>query len=357
MSTTEATEGMIGGGYYDAHSSFQADTAASTADLLDQAVAALSLPLDGEAAVADYGCSEGRNSMATVGRALAHLASRGATGFAVLHNDLPTNDWGRLAKNLAGPESYLNAYPQARVLFAPRGFFERVTPPASVTLGTSGSAAHWLSRQPPDLDMPTSLYRSDAPPEELAKILKQAASDWEAFLAARAEELQPGGVLLVQMLGADGSTSPERISAAGLLRLMNDCALDLVNAGEVPGEAYARYCFPVVPRTIDEATAPVLGPLAEQLELLHVGLTAVPSPFSQALANTGDAVAFAKDYTAFTRAFSESSLRDGVFRYGRSDAAVLADRFYAMMQDALAERPEAYPFDDLTLAVMVRRRA
>ena len=103
------------------------------------------------------------------------------------------------------PDSYLATYPQARALFAPRGFFEQVTPPASITLGTSGSAAHWLSRQPPDLDMPRSLYRSDAPPAELAKILKQAAADWQAFLAARAEELQPGGVLLVQMLGSDGS--------------------------------------------------------------------------------------------------------------------------------------------------------
>ena len=65
--------------------------------------------------------------------------------------------------------------------------FRRVTLPASVTLGTSGSAAHWLSRQPPDLDMPRSLYRSDAPPSELAKMLKQAAADWQAFLAARAD--------------------------------------------------------------------------------------------------------------------------------------------------------------------------
>jgi gibberellin A4 carboxyl methyltransferase len=353
---TGATEGMVGGGYYDAHSSFQAKVAASGAQLLQQAVAALTMPSNAEVTVADYGCSEGRNSMATVTTALGLLAARGARGFAVVHNDLPTTDWNTLARNLSGPGSYFTKYPQARALFAPRGFFEQVTTPASITLGTSGSAAHWLSRQPPNLDMPRSLYRSDAPPPELAKIMKQAAADWQAFLAARAEELQPGGVLLVQMLGSDGSVNPARVSAAGLLRLMNECVLALVDAGEIPREVYARYCFPVVPRTIEEARAPIEGPLADRLELLHCGLTAVPSPYQLALEKTGDVASFAKSYTAFTRAFSESSLREGLFQYGMASADTLAGRFYAAMETALNAHPHDYPFDDLTLAVMVRRR-
>jgi len=231
-----------------------------------------------------------------------------------------------------------------------------VTLPSSVTLGTSGSAAHWLSQQPPGIDIPRSLYRSDAPPDQLPKILAQAASDWEAFLAARAEELQPGGVLLVQMLGSDGSVDPVRVSAAALLKLMNACILELIDAGEIPVEVYARYCFPVVPRTIAEASAPVEGPLADRLELLHCGLTPVASPYQLALDKTGDVAGYAQSYAAFTRAFSESTLRDGVFRFARSGADVVTNRFYAMMQDALAAHPQDYPFDDLTLAVMVRRR-
>jgi hypothetical protein len=353
---TGTTGGMVGGGYYDAHSSFQAKTAASGSALLAQAVDILTLPDNRQATVADYGCSEGRNSMTIVGEALTLLAARGATDMAVLHNDLPTNDWGRLAANLSGPDSYLKAFPAVRALFAPRGFFERVTLPTTVTLGTSGSAAHWLSQQPAGIDMPRSLYRSDAPPDQLAKILTQAASDWEAFLSARAEELEPGGVLLVQMLGADGSADPVRVSAAALLKLMNACFLQLIDAGEIPVEVYARFCLPVVPRTTAEVTAPLAGPLGERLELLHCGLTAVPSPYQAAFDKTGDAAAFAKDYTAFTRAFSESTLREGVLRFATSGADAATNRFYAMMEDALAAHPNDYPFDDLTLAVMVRKR-
>ena len=204
--------------------------------------------------------------------------------------------------------------------------------------------------------MPRSLYCSDAPPAECEKILAQASDDWEAFLVARAEELQPGGVLLVQMLGSDGSTNPVRVSAAGLLKLMNECALKLVDSGDIPQQAYAAYCFPVVPRTVEEATAPVTGALADRLELLHCGLASVPSPYELALEKTGDVETFSKHYTAFTRAFSESSLTKGVFAFGRGEPAKLADRFYAMMQSAISAKSDAYKFDDLTLAIMVRRR-
>jgi hypothetical protein len=353
---TEATQGMVGGGYYDAHSTFQADVAASLTALLKRAVDVLRLPDDGKVTIADYGCGEGRNSMATIGTALTLLSGRGAVKPVILHNDLPTNDWAGLAANLSGATSYLRSYPEARALFAPHGFFERVTLPGSVTLGTSGSAVHWLSRQPPGINMPRSLYRSDAPADELAKILAQAAGDWQAFLSARAEELQPGGVLLIQMLGADGTTGPVRVSAAGLLRLMNECALQLVDDGDIPKDVYAAYCFPVVPRTIDEATAPLRGALGDRLEVIHCALSFVPSPYQLMLEKTGDVAAFAKSYTAFTRAFSETSLRQGVFNFGQGDSELLADRFYGMMERALIATPEAYPFDDLTLAILLRRR-
>ena len=53
---------------------------------------------------------------------------------------------------------------------------------------------------------------------------------------------------------------------------------------------------------------------------------------------------------------AKAALRQGVFAFGRGDPAKLTERFYALMEKALTARPEAYPFDDLTLAIMVRRR-
>jgi hypothetical protein len=55
IGVTGATEGMVGGGFYDAHSSFQAKVAASGTALLQQAVAALTMPAGGEVTVATAG--------------------------------------------------------------------------------------------------------------------------------------------------------------------------------------------------------------------------------------------------------------------------------------------------------------
>ncbi|MFN3348639.1 hypothetical protein [Pseudorhodoplanes sp.] len=70
----------------------------------------------------------------------------------------------------------------------------------------------------------------------------------------------------------------------------------------------------------------------------------------------GTVAAFARSDTAFTRAFSETGLGQGLFGYGKAGADALADRFYAATETALKARPYQYPFDDLTRAVMVRRR-
>ena len=175
------------------------------------------LPASGEATIADYGCSEGRNSMATIGSALELLAGRGVAGFGVLHNDLPTNDWLSLAKNLVQSRQLSGAFPAgaglvraARLLRARHAASKRhawhiglCRPLAVAAAAGSRHAA---------LAVPLGCAAS-----ELAKILTQAAVDWQAFLEARAEELQPGGVLLVQMLGSDGSSNPVRVSAAGLV--------------------------------------------------------------------------------------------------------------------------------------------
>ena len=123
---TKATDGMVGGGYYDAHSTYQAKVAESGAVLFEQAVEAAALPADGRVIVADYGCGEGRNSIATIQSVLKLLVPRTTGSPVVLHSDLPTNDWAGLAGNLAGDGSYLRTFPEVRALFAPCGFFERV---------------------------------------------------------------------------------------------------------------------------------------------------------------------------------------------------------------------------------------
>ena len=145
----ETTTGMLGRGFYDRHSEFQRRVAERAGAALAELARRVALPPDGDGGrpfgVADYGCAEGRNSIATVGRVLDAVAKRCPAGSAfepfVVHNDLPTNDFATLLANLAAPGSYLAGRPDVRVLTAPRSFFERVVPLGTIRFGTSDSAA------------------------------------------------------------------------------------------------------------------------------------------------------------------------------------------------------------------------
>jgi len=94
--------GMKPGGYYDQHSSLQRATVESLLPWVDQAVAGMTLPDEEQPfTIADYGCSEGSNSILAMGQvAAALLRRRPAQPVCGVHSDLPTNNFNRLFANL-----------------------------------------------------------------------------------------------------------------------------------------------------------------------------------------------------------------------------------------------------------------
>src|SRR5262249_44893382 len=87
--------GMKAGGYYDQHSSYQRVTVESFAPWIDQAVAGMALPKEEHPfTVADYGCSEGINSILAIGRVMeAFRRRRPEQAACAIHSDLPTNNF------------------------------------------------------------------------------------------------------------------------------------------------------------------------------------------------------------------------------------------------------------------------
>ena len=77
-------------------------------------------------------------------------------------------------------------------------------------------------------------------------------------------------------------------------------------------------------RAPSRSASPGEGPLADAFEVVRCDLTPVPSPNEAALARTGDTPAFARDYAAFARAFSETSLATGLFTPSGTDPKLAA---------------------------------
>src|SRR5262249_37928179 len=99
--------GMKGGGYYDRHSTVQSATLDAFADWVVEPIGRMALPDEpSPIAVADYGCSEGANSIRAAGVAVEALRRRRAEQpIVVIHSDLPSNNFNRLFANLHDPSA------------------------------------------------------------------------------------------------------------------------------------------------------------------------------------------------------------------------------------------------------------
>src|SRR3546814_8004128 len=93
---------MQGGGFYNRNSTLQAANLTSALPLLEDAARSIAVDGDRPLVIVDYGCSQGRNSMAPMRAAIEALRVRTGEDRAVevVHTDLPSNDFTSLFTTL-----------------------------------------------------------------------------------------------------------------------------------------------------------------------------------------------------------------------------------------------------------------
>src|SRR5215472_4754995 len=148
--------------------------------------------------VADYGSSQGKNSMAPMQTAIKGLRKRVGQErpILVVHIDQPANDFNTLFDVLhRDPERYSRGDPNVFPSAIGRSFYEGVFPKEHVHLAWSSYAAVWLSRIPMLIPNHFVVLAASGAVREVFE--RQAAEDWKLFLSLRAKELRPGGRLIV----------------------------------------------------------------------------------------------------------------------------------------------------------------
>jgi hypothetical protein len=321
---------MSGHGFYNRHSVLQAAAAELGLAALREAAAVVPIPTPPQPLiVADYGCSQGQNSLVPMGAAVAGLRQRTDLAVTVVHTDLPGNDFSAVFEVVAhDPASYLtdgNAY----ALAAGRSFYDEVVPPGSVALGWSSITTHWLSAAPMPVPGHFTAQASDDPAIRAA-FADQAARDWAGFLDARAAELAVGGrVVMVEPCAHPDGT----IGSESVMGLMDQVLGELVADGRVTPEAAAAATNPMWMRTPDEYGRPVDA--HPDLELVDLQVAeGVRSPIQEQFDADGDAAAYADAMIGSMRAWSEAMIAEGI-----DDPATL-DAFYCRCRELGIENPE-----------------
>ena len=152
-----------------------------------------------------------------------------------------------------------------------RSFYEQLLPDASVGLGWSSIAVHWLSAVPGPLD---GFWFSTATADQYAVWARAGAADWDAFLTARAAEMLPGARLVVVVGAAHGDGPTRRSGAERAMDAVADGVATLVARGTVTEQERAAMTIPAWYRTEAEWRAPFVDRhdlVLEQLELLDLG--------------------------------------------------------------------------------------
>jgi SAM dependent carboxyl methyltransferase len=330
---------MEGRGAYNKHAKLPAGGAAFAMPYLKNAVANLSLDASVRpVVVADYGSSQGKNSLAPMQMAIAALRLRigEERPIQVFHIDQASNDFNSLFAVLAhDADRYAQDEPNVFPCAIGRTFYENVLPPGSVHLGWSSYAAVWLSRVP--CRIPGHFISMCSSGAVRTEFERQAAEDWRTFLSLRAVELAPGARLVVVLpaLGDDGVSGFEAIMS----------------------EERAEMTIGPHPRRTRDLLAPFAdGGQFEGLIVEICEMSTLEDTAWHVLERDGDKEGFAAKHALFFRSVFMPSLAAALRRVREGDERALiefGDRLERGMKDRITLDPN--PMHSLVQTIVVAK--
>jgi hypothetical protein len=332
---------MEGGGAYNRHSRVQASGLEPAVEwLVESARRATIPPSPAVPVIADWGSSQGRNSMHPMRSALQTLRERAGAErpIVVAHTDLPGNDFAGLFRTIDDdPDSYLRGDPCAFPTAVGRSFYGATLPPRTVSLGWSSWSVQWLSRQPCEIpDQVQVAYSCNV--EARAAYEAQAASDWRAFLDARALELLPGGAMVILTMAIDHDGA---FGYRELLVAMYDALVEMSARGAITPDELRRMAIPTVARGATDIARPFdqagrYGDLCLRRTEVFLAADRIYDEFEA----SRDARAFGRAWAAFSRASVFPTLAGSLVAAGD---ATRASAFMDALEANLTERLAAAP--------------
>ncbi|KUH83856.1 SAM-dependent methyltransferase [Mycobacterium sp. IS-1556] len=346
-------------GSYTAGSRLQAAGLQAAIKLFEEAAAAVPVPrLPQPFVIADYGASTGHNSLLPICAAIAVLRKRTRIDHStlVVHTDVPENDFTALFRTLADdPDTYLSKDAATFASAIGRSFYSQIMPSSSVNLGWSSWAVHWLSRVPAPI--PDHVHVAYSRDESVrAAYARQAAQDWQEFIAFRGRELRRGGRLVVMTTAVDDDGE---IGYRPVLGALVDTIDELAAERLLTTDEVYRMGIPIVGRSEQDFLAP-FAPKGrfEQLEIEHLEVFDAGDRFWQQYQVDGNADAFAAQWASFCRAAVFPTMvgaLDGVGTEPR--VAEIFDRLEAGVATRLAAAPEETQIPMAHLVLTKRPRA
>jgi cyclopropane-fatty-acyl-phospholipid synthase len=330
------TTAMEGDGSYNRNSDLQLAGIGLALPFLKEAALSISLGSDEPLVIADYGSSQGRNSMLPMGLAIDALRARAGSEriVEVIHTDQPSNDFASLFTALRdGSNSYLAGRAAIFVSAVGRSYFDPILPPGRVHLGWTSWALHWMSRNPVDVpDHSHASMSASAAAHEAVKC--QLADDWRRFLLARSTEMRVGAKLVSLFIGRTPNTLGFDWVFGEFWRVVKEMGRE----GLISPQEELHITAPVGWRSIADIEAPFCGGPFAGLSLEHATVIEGPDPFWDRYCETGNAQQLGRGWAGMMRATGAPVIAAALDPGRDSDA--LLDELFTRYADRIAASPQ-----------------
>jgi hypothetical protein len=343
---------MEGGGSYNLHAKLPAGGGTLALPYLERAARSCALPPGADPIViADYGSSQGKNSLAPMRVAIRCLRTRVGSERAVMviHVDQHANDFNTLFDVLhSDTERYSTDDPNVFPSAIGRSFYESVFPAEHVDLGWCSYAAVWLSRIPALI--PGHFMSLASTGDVRAAFDRQGSDDWRFFLSLRARELHPAGRLVVVLPGLSDA------GASGfepLFNVANAVLEELVCERAIEGDERKRMVLGAYPRRREQLLEPFrVDGQFQSLSVEHCELFELPDAAWTDYQMDRNVQALVSRHAAFFRAIFVPSLASAISSAGRRQA--FADTLEQRLKLRLSERPA--PFHSFVQVMVLAKK-
>ncbi len=357
---------MKGAGYYSQRTVGAKHAIESALPLISDAIS--HLPKTPVLRIADYGAADGGTSQHMWATAIKMIRDKGdMRPIEMLYTDLASNDFSTLFRTMQGmqgnhDDAYQAQFDNVFVHGCGTGFHQQLMADASLCLGFSATAMHYVSEKP--CQIKNHVHMVGANPDEASAFASQAAKDWQSILMGRAAELVSGGRFICMNFGID--EQGRYLGHTGGVNMFDRFAhhwRTFCTAGEITETEFERATFAQHYRTVGEFTAPFDDPQSAVskagLTLRSVETRLTPCPFREAFIHakgTMSAREFAQTLIPTMRSWSETVFRTALTGRPETEISQIVDKFYQAYEDEVATHPEGHAMDYIHIILEIEKR-